>query len=120
MRLAVSRLEGVNRLMRWLIYTVLLIGLLAGTGVFLMRSYHPGEAQAQETLPEPDRSAEVQVEVAHPQKGGADRTTVQPGSVQAFESVQLYAGVSGYLKTLNVDIGDRVTKGQILAQVDVP
>jgi RND family efflux transporter MFP subunit len=43
-----------------------------------------------------------------------------PGSVHAFESVQLYAGVAGYLKVLNVDIGDRVKKGQALAQVDVP
>jgi HlyD family secretion protein len=40
--------------------------------------------------------------------------------VHAFESVQLYAGVSGYLKSLKVDIGDRVKKGQVLAQVDVP
>jgi RND family efflux transporter MFP subunit len=62
----------------------------------------------------------VRVEIIHPQKGGMDRTTVQPGSVQAFESAQLYAEVSGYLKSQSVDIGDRVKKGQILAQVDVP
>src|SRR5207247_6650211 len=31
-----------------------------------------------------------------------------------------YAGVSGYLRTLNVDIGDRVKKGRVLAKVDVP
>jgi HlyD family secretion protein len=49
-----------------------------------------------------------------------DRTTVGPGSVQAFESVDLFPGVSGYLKTLNVDIGDRMKKGQVLAEVDVP
>jgi RND family efflux transporter MFP subunit len=49
-----------------------------------------------------------------------DRTTTQPGSVQAFESVRLFAGVSGYLKTLAVDIGDRVKRGQVLAVVDVP
>jgi RND family efflux transporter MFP subunit len=49
-----------------------------------------------------------------------DRTTSQPGTVQAFESVHLYAGVSGYLKTQTVDIGDRVKKDQVLATVDVP
>jgi RND family efflux transporter MFP subunit len=52
--------------------------------------------------------------------GLIDRTTVQPGSVQAFESVDLHAGVSGYLKTLSVDIGDHVKKGVVLAKVDVP
>jgi RND family efflux transporter MFP subunit len=62
----------------------------------------------------------VRVEVIHPQKGGMDRTTVQPGSVQAYESAQLYAEVSGYLKSQTVDIGDRVKKGQVLAEVDVP
>jgi RND family efflux transporter MFP subunit len=65
-------------------------------------------------------SASPVVFVIHPKKGESDRTTSQPGSIQAFESVELYAGVSGFLKTLNVDIGDRIKKGQALAQVDVP
>ncbi len=46
--------------------------------------------------------------------------TVQPGSVHSFESVELYAMVSGYLKTQDVDIGSHVKKGQILAVIDVP
>jgi RND family efflux transporter MFP subunit len=60
------------------------------------------------------------VDVVRPTAGTIERTTSQPGSVQAFECVRLYAGVSGYLKTLNVDIGDPVKKGQVLACVDVP
>src|SRR5262249_25067335 len=70
--------------------------------------------------PTPRSTAGIHVEVTHPQKGGVDRTTAQPGSVQSFESVNLYAGVSGYLKNLTVDIGDRVRRGQVLAQVAVP
>ncbi len=49
-----------------------------------------------------------------------ERLTTQPGSVQAFESVQLYARVPGFLKSQHVDIGDRVKQGQVLAVVDVP
>lgn len=60
------------------------------------------------------------VEVTHPQKGGIERTTVQPGSVHSFESVDLSSMVSGYLKSQTVDIGSRVKKGQVLAEIAVP
>jgi RND family efflux transporter MFP subunit len=95
---------------------------MVGGGYYLFpRGTAPQEALAQE----PVRSSEpsprsLDVEVVRPHQGVIDRTTVQPGSVQAFESVDLYAGVSGYLKTLNVDIGDHVKKGAVLAKVDVP
>lgn len=75
---------------------------------------------ADQTGAENAEPSQVQVEVTRPKKGEMDRTTSQPGSIHAFQSVQLHAGVSGYLKTLNVDIGDRVKKGAVLAQVDVP
>ncbi|HVX09934.1 MAG TPA: efflux RND transporter periplasmic adaptor subunit [Pirellulales bacterium] len=48
------------------------------------------------------------------------RITQQPGSIHAFESVDLHAMVLGYLKTQHVDIGSRVTKGEVLAVIDVP
>ena len=41
----------------------------------------------------------ARVEIVQPTEGGMRRTTVQPGSVFGFESVDLYAMVSGYLKT---------------------
>ncbi len=49
-----------------------------------------------------------------------ERITSQPGTISAFEFARLYAKVSGYLKTLKVDRGSRVEKGQLLAQLDVP
>ena len=60
------------------------------------------------------------VEVIHPQRGGIPRQTIQPGSLIAFESVDLYAMVSGYLKTQVVDIGSRIKKGEVLAEIDAP
>jgi len=41
-------------------------------------------------------------------------------SVEAFETARLYAKVAGYLDKILVDIGDRVTKGQVLAILDIP
>lgn len=60
------------------------------------------------------------VEVVAPKLGSIERFSVQPGSLLSFESVELQAMVSGFLKTQNVDIGSRVKKGQVLAVIDVP
>ena len=62
----------------------------------------------------------MHVKVVHPLRGAMDRITVQPGSVQSFESADLFAEVPGYLKSQTVDIGDRVKRGQVLAVIDVP
>jgi HlyD family secretion protein len=62
----------------------------------------------------------VVVRVVQPRLGGMDRTTTQPCSIQAFESVSRHAAVSGYVKTLNVDIGSKVKKDEVLAVIEVP
>ncbi|HEX3728108.1 MAG TPA: efflux RND transporter periplasmic adaptor subunit, partial [Pirellulales bacterium] len=62
----------------------------------------------------------TRVETVHPHNGGLAHTTVQPGSARSYESADLYAKVSGYLETQDVDIGSRVKRGQLLAQIDVP
>jgi RND family efflux transporter MFP subunit len=66
------------------------------------------------------RDLAARVEVVRPDAGGIPRSTTQPGSIHAFETVNLVAMVSGYLKTQSVDIGSRVRKGQVLAVIDVP
>jgi RND family efflux transporter MFP subunit len=43
-----------------------------------------------------------------------------PGSMQAFLETGIYARTDGYLKARYVDIGDHVTKGQLLADIDTP
>ena len=48
-----------------------------------------------------------------------DRITV-PGTVTPYEQVTLYAKVTGYLKSIKVDIGDNVRRGDVLAEIDVP
>jgi RND family efflux transporter MFP subunit len=43
-----------------------------------------------------------------------------PGEVQAFTTAPIYAQVSGYVKKWYFDIGARVKKGQLLAELDTP
>ena len=60
------------------------------------------------------------VEVVRPKTGGIPRTIQQPASIHSFESVNLYAMVSGYLKRQDVDIGSWIKKGEVLAEINVP
>ena len=64
--------------------------------------------------------APVEVEVVSPQPGGIDRVCVQPGTIEPFESADLYAKVSGFLDEQMVDIGSRVKRGDVLARLSVP
>lgn len=66
------------------------------------------------------KAAPIRVTVVTPRAGGIKRTTTQPGSVQSFEAVALYARVSGFLRNQIVDFGDRVQKGEMLAEVFAP
>jgi RND family efflux transporter MFP subunit len=60
------------------------------------------------------------VQAIKPKRGLIERTTSQPGSLYAFESAALFAKVSGYLKTQDVDIGTKVHRGDVVAVIDAP
>jgi len=60
------------------------------------------------------------VATIEPQHGPADQELVLPGTVQAFYEAPIYARTSGYLKVWNSDIGARVARGQVLAEIDTP
>jgi RND family efflux transporter MFP subunit len=42
------------------------------------------------------------------------------GQFQPYQEVDLHAKVSGYIRSIKVDIGDRVRQGEILAELEVP
>jgi membrane fusion protein, multidrug efflux system len=50
----------------------------------------------------------------------AQKTIVLPAELLPNEIVQVRAKVQGYIKTIKVDIGSKVTKGQVLALIDAP
>ena len=62
----------------------------------------------------------LDVEVVSPVREDIVRTISLPASVEADQEATLYSKVSGYLESIAVDIGDRVSHGQLLATVDVP
>jgi RND family efflux transporter MFP subunit len=42
------------------------------------------------------------------------------GEFIPYQEVELHAKVAGYIKNINVDIGDRVRRGQVLAVLEIP
>ena len=43
-----------------------------------------------------------------------------PAEFRPYEEVELHAKVSGYVKQMNVDFGDKVKTGQLLATLEIP
>ena len=43
-----------------------------------------------------------------------------PAEFRPYVEVELHAKVSGYVEEMNVDFGDRVKAGQLLATLEVP
>src|ERR1700691_6016420 len=62
----------------------------------------------------------VIVSVISPQLAQSSFGTPLPADVQAFVQASIHARASGYLENWYVDIGDHVTNGQALAQIDTP
>ena len=113
---------------RWAAATVVLAGTLAIGGWGIATWMPPSHAQEGKSASPADTPQDVNspsrvsapVRVTSPVAGKMERVTIQPGSVEAFESVELYAKVPGFLKEQKVDIGDKVKRGDLLATVDVP
>jgi RND family efflux transporter MFP subunit len=60
------------------------------------------------------------VNVVQPLRRDFELVSSQPGTAEAFYEADLGAKVSGYVGELLVDIGARVTAGQVLARITVP
>ena len=69
---------------------------------------------------EQSEGVRLRVEVIVPTVGSSDRALVLPGSVQALQETVVYARADGYVRKWHVDIGDQVTEGQLLAELDTP
>lgn len=108
------RHRGARRRAEQRLFTLTLLAaafaLLAGC------SRAPGEVPAS-AAPAP---ALRTVGVVTVRQGDIARTLTQPGSLQGIQEATLYARAAGYLKRIDVDKGDRVRAGQVLAVIESP
>lgn len=65
-------------------------------------------------------AATLHVNVMHPLLEKSTGELVLPGTLQAWIETPIYAHTSGYLKSWAVDIGQAVTAGQLIAEIETP
>ncbi len=64
--------------------------------------------------------APTEVSVQSPIQRTIRYTVEQPGRIEPFEQTPLYTKIAGYVRTVHVEIGNRVEKGDLLVELDVP
>jgi RND family efflux transporter MFP subunit len=100
-----------------LLWFLVIPALLAGSAFFGMQTREKENQQLANTT----KALDVQpVRVIHAERGKSSSDLTLPGMIQAFSQSPVYARVDGYVRTWYVDIGARVTKGQVLAEIDAP
>jgi RND family efflux transporter MFP subunit len=112
----VSTSKGVRRLLisgvgLVALALVLLLVLFENRRVYLMN-------ETRDRLAAVKAGPEVQVVFAKHASG--ERLLRLTGEARPYAAVTLYAKVSGYLKEIKVDKGDRVNAGQVIAVIESP
>lgn len=70
--------------------------------------------------PAPKALPPVAVKTTHLKPGPITRSVTLPGEIKPYQQATLFAKVAGYLKAINVDKGDQVKEGMLLAEIEVP
>lgn len=100
---------------------LLAILVVAITATALVFSGIAPRLRARQILAEQTHAAaEPVVTVVHPMLQASAEELVLPGNIQAFVDAPIYARTNGYLRRWYFDIGARVKKGQLLAEIESP
>jgi len=87
--------------------------LLAATGTACKKAVGGETAKGSAAAPAP-------VAVAKVTRADIAREVVFDAEFRPFQDIDLHARVAGFVQTMNVDVGDRVKAGQLLATLEVP
>jgi macrolide-specific efflux system membrane fusion protein len=92
----------------WLWLTFVLI--LIGGGIWGWNNYHNSKTKAA--------AAVAANEMTSVQTGAVEQVVTSQGKLEPKEYVDVGAQVSGQLKKINVELGDKVKKGDLIAEID--
>jgi len=99
----------------WMVMLIVLILLGLGAGRTLMSR----SANAKVLEADVGTRATIYVKAAYP-KSGATQTISLPGTLQGYVQAPVASRASGYVKRWTKDIGSRVQKGELLAEIETP
>ena len=109
-----SRGRVVRRMQILTVVVLLLLGL--GTLRTVTTRAEQGRALEAQTA----ENAKLYVKVAIPRRAQTGPTLSLPGTLQGFVQSPIQSRASGYLKRWHHDIGARVAKGALLAEIESP
>jgi len=109
-----ERHRGGSRVFTVLFSVVVVLIVLGAFTLFQRRAQYQALAKETEVLAIPT------VAVIHPAAEASQEDLVLPGNLQAYVESPIYARTNGYLKKWYHDIGSRVQKGDLLADIDTP
>ena len=112
-----SPLNGKPRARRgWLVAVIV---FLAVAGILVFGIFRRVRAQATVSA-ETTAMAVPLVNVVSPKRTAPSHDLVLPGNVEPYMTAPIFSRTNGYVKKWYVDIGGRVKKGQLLAEIDTP
>ncbi|MDR5771549.1 MULTISPECIES: efflux RND transporter periplasmic adaptor subunit [unclassified Caballeronia] len=98
----------------WLVIALVVVVLLVAQGIW---SRHSAHAELERDAGE--HSVQT-VEIIKPTRMKPTQDLVLAGDIRAFSDAPIFARTNGYLKRWTADIGTKVRKGQLLAEIDAP
>ena len=104
---------GAPRRRFGLIWPLLGVGIIVG-GLWVYSREHAGASPASRDAKAPT------VAVAKADREDLYNEVTISAEFRPFVEVELHAKVSGYVDKMNVDFGDKVKAGQLLATLEVP
>jgi multidrug efflux pump subunit AcrA (membrane-fusion protein) len=95
-----------------LIFLLAACAILGLAAWLVFRSHGNGKVEA---APEPTAARVAVVE-----RGSVSHVLALAGQFQPYQVIDVHPKVSGFIRSIRVDIGDRVRQGQTLAVLEVP
>src|SRR5262249_40536471 len=105
---------------RGVILLIVVILAFVGLGIVISRAIDDRRRASAALEQSAALAAVTTVAVVHPSRAAPAEELILPGTAQAFTDSPIYARASGYLRKWYVDIGARVTEGQLLAELETP
>ncbi len=99
---------------------LLLLIAAAAIGWFVYKGISTRVSAEKALVVETHDAATLTVSVTHPKESSATQELVLPGNTQPLIDAPIYARTSGYLKKWYSDIGTRVHKGDLIAEIETP
>ncbi len=103
----------------WGFYSILLLVITAGVGAFCW-AWVPKMKQQQVVLEDTRDLAVVRVRVMNPVPAPVAAALSLSGELKPAAETSILARVTGYVRVWKADMGDKVSAGQVLAELDTP